>query len=125
MIVAEKRKEVVRVAQVENATLILGIDRDSAKTIRKEIRHRLDNQRQNDTSGRVHYVDPDYEIDVVEREDTLEVIATGVNLSIRMDKHIPERIVYNVIRKTLEAPQSVICAGMFDVREHYTIEIVI
>lgn len=120
----QRDRIVARMVHVEDATIVMGVaPKEGIGKLKKEIRHRLDDQKENDTSGRIAYVDSDYCIKTVEREDSLEVIITEIDLKISMNKHIPDNNVSKVVRKTLEAPKSITCVGYFDIREHYLMEI--
>lgn len=115
-------KEVVKEVKVENATIITLVPKDEASNLEKEIRHRLDSDKHKRLIGEIKYVDEDYNTKVVEREDHLEVIVTGMDVTIWMKEDTPEENIPDCCAWTLGVSKDVITTGGFNIREHYNIE---
>jgi hypothetical protein len=117
-----KNTKVIREAKIEDATLIVKVPKSEEGGMKKEIRHRLDSPSHSLELGELHWVDDDYNIAKVERNDFLETIITGLDCTIRMSTDISEHNVGATCRWVLDCSTDVIAVGGYKLKEHYRIE---
>lgn len=114
---------VVKQVKLEEVSLILNVPFEDANRIRKGIRHALDPEDGWSEERGVQYLSKEYDMTVYKREEYLEIYINDAEITINMNKHIPENNVASVVENILTEPDTVACVGNFNVREHFTIEV--
>lgn len=114
--------EIVREVQIENTSLIINVPKDNGGDIKAGVRYALNSPKHGDVYDRLFYVDSDYDIKVIPRDEFLEVIATNLDFSIRLHKNISYDNIDSAIKNILYRSDNLICVGNYNIREHYLIE---
>lgn len=112
----------VKEVKIKDVTILLNVQKDEAGDIKKEIRHSLDSPDHGELTNNIHYMYDDYKFEVISRSNALEIIVYYADLTIRLDKYVPNSNIETVVKNIIKMSNNVLGVGNICIDEYYLID---